>query len=151
MSPKKYPKEVTDYLDSKALNRWKLEWNEVSGIENVVVIPAISEFENFPNLLNSLNKNDCASLQKSLIIFVINNSVSSENKIKDDNKKSTDLLRSIISKSTSHNFLAEILPSGINIGLIDASSEGNEFTKKEAGVGLARKIGLDEALKVLKK
>ena len=148
MNQKKYPKEVFDYLDSKAINRWKLEWNEASGIENVIVIPAISEFENIPNLLSSLIKNDRTSLRKTLIIIVINNSVLSENKIKDDNKKSTDLLRSIISKSTCDNFLAQISKSGINIGLIDATSKGNEFTEKEAGVGLARKIGLDEALKV---
>ena len=148
MSQKKYPKEVIDYLNRKAINRWKLEWNEVSGIENVIVVPAIAEFENIHNLLSSIIKNDRSSLQKTLIIFVINNSLSSDSKIKEDNRKSLELLRSIMNKYTSEDFLVDISKKDINIGLIDAASDGNEFTDKEAGVGLTRKIGLDEALKV---
>ena len=42
----------------------------------------------------------------------------------------------------------QIIQSGIKIGLIDAASEGKEFDDDEGGVGLARKIGMDTALRV---
>ena len=36
--------------------------------------------------------------------------------------------------------------SGLNIGFVDAASAGKELPQKDAGVGLARKIGMDLAL-----
>lgn len=148
MNQKTNPKEVLNYLNDKALNKWEFEWTEASGVEIVVVIPAISEFENIKNVLSSLIKNDRSLLQKSLMIFVINNSLSSSREIKEDNKLSLNLLRAIINKSDADSFINEISKSGIKIGVIDAASEGKEFEDKQAGVGLARKIGLDQALKV---
>jgi len=149
MNQKTYPKEVFGYLKDKALKKWELEWIESSGIDQVIVIPAICEFQNIKNLLSSLIKNDRSLLQKALVIFVINNSISSNQQIKEDNKQSLDLLRAIINKSNSDKFINEILKSGIKIGLVDVASERKEFEDKEGGVGLARKIGLDQALKVL--
>lgn len=148
MNQKTYPKEVFAYLKDKALKKWDLEWIEVSGIDQVIVVPAICEFQNIKNLLSSLIKNGRSLLQKTLVIFVINNSVSSNQQIKEDNKKSLELLRAIINKSNSAQFINKISKSGIQVGLIDASSKGKEFEDKQAGVGLARKIGLDHALKV---
>jgi hypothetical protein len=148
MNQKIYPQEVSKYLENKVLKKWELEWNEVSGIEQIIVVPAICEFQNIQNLLASLIKNDRLLIEKSLVIFVINNSFSSSNKIKEDNKQSLALLRTIKSKSISDQFINEISKSGIRVGVIDASSEGKEFEDKEGGVGLARKIGLDQALKV---
>ena len=148
MTQKLYPEEVINFINDKALNKWKLEWVEVPGIEQVVVVPAICEFENIKNLLSSLIKNDLSLLKKSLVIFVINNSINSNQEIKEDNKKSLFLLREIINKSGSDNFVFEISNSGIQIGVIDAASKDKEFEDKQAGVGLARKIGLDQGLKV---
>ena len=48
---KAYPDKVAEYLEYKSYKQWNLEWNEVRGIETVVVIPAISEFENINQLL----------------------------------------------------------------------------------------------------
>jgi hypothetical protein len=42
----------------------------------------------------------------------------------------------------------QILNSGIRIGLIDAASEGQEFEATDAGVGLARKVGMDKSLQI---
>jgi len=148
MTHKIYPEEVVNYLKDKAIKKWELEWVEVSGIDQVIVVPAICEFPNIKNLLSSLIKNDRSILHKSLVIFVINNSVSSSHEIKEDNKKSLSLMRAIINGSNSDKFVYEISKSGIQIGVLDVASEGKEFEAKQAGVGLARKIGLDQALKV---
>ena len=101
---KAYPDKVTEYLEYKSYKQWILEWNEVRGIETVVVIPAISEFENIKQLLSSLARNPKQYLQKSLIIFVINNSISSDSEVKADNKQSLEYLRSLIKKNFSDNF-----------------------------------------------
>jgi len=148
MNQKTYPKEVFAYLKDKGLKKWELEWIEVSNIDQVIVVPAISEYENIKNLLSSLIKNDRSLLQKALLIFVINNSFSSSLEVKEDNKQSLELLRAIINKSNSDKFINEISKSKMQIGVVDASSKGKEFEDKQAGVGLARKIGLDQALKV---
>ena len=148
MNQKDYPEEVIYYLTDKAFKKWELEWTEVPGTDQVIVVPAISEFKNIKNLLSSLIKNDRSLLQKTLVIFVINNSISSNKDIKEDNRKSLSLLRAIINKQNIDEFVYEIYKSGIQIGIIDAASEGKEFEDKQAGVGLARKVGLDLALKV---
>lgn len=145
---KAYPEKVADYLKKKFLKNWELEWLEISGIQATIIIPAICEFENIKKVLQSLTKNDKSCLQKSLVIFVINNSVSSDPEVKVDNNKSLALLREIIERKSSDNFAGIIFCSGIQIGLIDAASEGKEFNDDEGGVGMARKIGMDTALQV---
>jgi len=143
-----YPEEVSNYISKRALKKWNLEWEEVCGIDLVVVIPAICEFENIKNLLSTLIKQSQTALQKSLVIFVVNNSVSSGQIVKDDNKQTIEYLRSLISKNSTDILSKEIIKSGLLIGLVDAASEGNELDDKKAGVGLARKIGMDKALQV---
>jgi hypothetical protein len=145
---KAYPDKVAEYLEYKSYKKWILEWNEVPGVETVVVIPAICEFENIKLLLSSLARNQKQYLQKSLIIFVVNNVISSDPEVKADNNRSVDYLRAIVKKIFSDQFSEQILESGIRIGLIDGSSEGKEFDDKSAGVGLARKVGIDAALQV---
>ena len=54
----------------------------------------------------------------------------------------------MINKKSSDRIAEIIYNSGLQIGLIDAASEGKEFDDTEGGVGLARKIGIDTALKV---
>ncbi len=118
------------------------------GIEIAIVIPAICEFENIKRVLISLAQNDKSCLQKSLIIFVINNSISSQQEVKDDNKASLKFLRALMIGNPSDQLSIQIIQSGIRIGLIDTASEGKEFDDAIAGVGLARKIGMDSALQV---
>ena len=145
---KSYPKKVADYLEKKSLKKWNLEWVEFSGIEIAIVIPAICEFDNIQRLLPSIAKNDKSYLQNSIIIFVINNSNSSQQEVKDDNKSSLKFLRALIRGNPSDQLSNQIIHSGIRIGLIDAASEGKEFDDAQAGVGLARKIGMDTALQI---
>ncbi len=145
---KVFPEKVTEYLENKCDKHWKCEWNEVPGIDTVIVIPAICELENIKLLLSSLVQNPKSALQKSLIIFVVNNSISSNSEVRANNKSSLEFLRSLLNKKSSDNVSRQILNSEIRIGLIDAASDENEFDDKNAGVGLARKIGMDTALQV---
>jgi len=142
------PEEVSNYISKRAFKHWNLEWEEVREIELVVVIPAICEFENIKNLLSSLIKQSQTVLQKTVVMFVVNNSISSELKVKDDNKRSIKFLRALITKNSTDKLSKEIIESGIRIGLIDAASEGKELDDKKAGVGLVRKIGMDKAIQV---
>ena len=145
---KVYPNKVAEYLENKSYKQWDLEWDEVPEISTVIVIPSICEFANIKPLLSSLARNPKQYLQKSLIIFVINNSFSCDREVKADNKRSLDYLRALIRNNSSDMFSKQFLELGIRIGLIDASSEGKEFDDIIAGVGLARKIGMDTALRV---
>jgi len=96
---KSYPNKVAEYLENKSHNQWSLEWIEVPGIETVIVVPSICEFENITLLLLSLVQNPQSYLKKSLIIFVVNNSISSGPEVKADNKRSLEYLRSLIRKN----------------------------------------------------
>jgi len=145
---KVYPEKVAEYLEKKSLKRWNLEWVESSGIQVAVVIPAICEFENIKKVLQSLAQNDKSCLQKSLVIFVINNSVSSYPEVKEDNTKSIAFLREMINKNSPDKISGINFGSDMQIGLIDCASDGKEFDDAEGGVGLARKIGIDTALQV---
>ena len=142
------PENVICYLKKSSSNRWNLEWNTASGIEVAIVIPAICEFENINVLLESLCLNDRSCLVKTLVIFVINNSVSSDSKTKINNQRSIEYLRTVIFNNSNDPIISKFFNSGIRIGLIDAASAGKEFDDNEAGVGLARKTGMDAALTV---
>ena len=131
------PITVLNYLDKYGLNNWSLELSSDKKFNNIVVIPAIQESENIKLLLTSLLENDKKYLEKSLFVFVINNLKSSDNEIKTDNKKSLEYLRKIILEKNDY---------GINIGLVDASSNGLELPEKDGGAGLAIKRGMDIAL-----
>jgi hypothetical protein len=113
----------------------------VSNIDTIIVIPAIDEYDNIQRLLHSLELNDRSHLIHTVFLFVINNAVSASEKIKDENRKTVAYLRNIVHGESCEYY-------GLQIGLIDASSPGKELPDKAAGVGLARKIGMDESLQL---
>ena len=47
--------------------------------------------------------------------------------------------------------LLNITDTKLRLGYIDASSKGFEIPEREGGVGMARKIGMDKALRLLNK
>jgi hypothetical protein len=143
-----FPNTLTKYLHKNLRNNWQLEWDETEGVDTVVVIPAICEYDNIKRLLFSLSRNTNSSFKNSLIIFVVNHSISSNPEVKLDNKLTLEYLRSLIRKNPMDQSQRQILDSGIRLGLIDAASEGKEFEDLYAGVGLARKIGMDKALQI---
>ena len=142
-----YPELVEAYIKRQSPNPWKLEWTEKRGINNVIVVPAIAEFENLETLLTSLVNNKPDYFSSTLVIFVINNDPTDSKEVKESNSKSLKLLRSIIQQKNDNDpFIKIVTKSGLNFALIDASSKGKELSEKDSGVGLARKTGLDLAL-----
>jgi len=142
-----YPDIVEAYLKRQSPYPWKLEWIEKKGISNIIVVPAIAEFENLKTLLTSILNNKPDYFSSTLVIFVINNKPTDSKEVKESNKKSLKLLHSIIrQKDIDNPLVRKVVDSGLSIALIDASSKGKEFSEKDSGVGLARKTGLDFAL-----
>lgn len=130
------PKEITRYLSRQKIDTWNIELKNKKLYSNVIIIPALDEYENIPKLLDSLSQNSKIHLPETLILVVVNNTYSAEQKIKNENQKLLKYLRSQINNTS------------INLGIIDASSKGKELSDKDGGVGLARKIGMDLALKL---
>jgi hypothetical protein len=142
------PDYITTYLNKFSLKKYEIEWQNKSGINNVIIIPAIAEYENIKILLTSLLENDSEYFESTLVLFVINNSPNSSAKVKTDNQKSLDCLRSIIYNNTNAEYMNELRQADLSVGLIDAASESKELNEKHSGVGLARKIGMDLALTI---
>ena len=144
------PVSVERYLNKFGLRDWKIENSELNKITSAVIIPAICEYYYIRRLLDSLADIDKEFFSSTLFVFVVNNPVSSSLEVKENNLKSIFFLRSIIKKENpaGDELVSKIISSGMNLGLADASSSGRELPKKDAGAGLARKIGMDLALTV---
>ena len=142
------PAYVSTYLRKYYLNGWQAEINSGKYFNNIVVIPAINEFDNILRLLHSLSLNDPEYFQSTLFLFVINNAKDINAEIKSDNFRTIEFLRRIIDKNDFNDELIKsILERKMNISIVDASGSGKELPDKDAGVGLARKIGMDIALR----
>ena len=132
-----YYKNIDKYLTKFDLPKWKVvQRNEHEKFSNVIVIPAISEFENIIRLTDSILLNNLDKINKTLALFVINNKKNDSSEIKTNNFHSIQYLNKLINKSNEN----------LKFGFIDSSTEGNEPPEKDAGAGLARKIGMDSAL-----
>ncbi len=142
--------KINKYLQKFGYDGWKLEIASEGNISNVIVVPAISEYRNVITLLNSLSKNHSDYFDSTVIIFVVNNSVNTNSKIRKNNLKTCELLKQIISNQRNNSYFDNPHANWdkLRIGLIDACSEGNEFPTKLSGAGFARKIGMDASLRV---
>ncbi len=129
------PADVEKYLKKFGSDKYRLLSVPPKKFKMAVVIPAICEYDNFLLLEKSLLENDCENINEVIVIVVVNNSNSASAEIKKDNAKLIGHLKKDI-------------PRKLQFSLIDASSPGNEFDEKDAGVGLARKTGMDEALRI---
>ena len=145
---RRLPDHIVSYLNKFSIEEYEIEWKIKSGISNVIVVPAIAEYENIKILLSSLTENNFEFFSSTLILFVINHSAETTEEVKTNNQKSLDFLRSIIHNNTNVMLQSRNKRSNISVGLIDAASKGNTLEKKHCGVGLARKIGMDLALVV---
>jgi hypothetical protein len=131
------PIEVNRYLKKHNLNPWEIELKSEQLFNHIIVIPALDELENIPILLDSLSLNSKKYLAETLVLVIINNTVSTKRTVIEENISLLNYLRTY----TREN-------SCINLGIIDAASEGKELPEKSGGVGFARKIGMDLALKL---
>jgi hypothetical protein len=132
----KLPKRIQNYLSKMSVGKWNVEPSPSRFYDHIIVIPAINEYLNIKKLLESLSQNDEEYLHNTLIIPVINNSPEDRPIIIEENRKTIEYLKEQINDAS--------FP--LNIGLIDASSSGRELPLKIAGVGSARKIGMESAV-----
>ena len=126
------PDKISAYLKKRASDTWKIENDHPKYFQNIIVVPSIAETQNLPAFINSLEQNDKLELNNTLLLIVVNHSISSTNEVKEDNKKTLEYLRNLSTK--------------INLSFVDACSSDREMDDKNGGVGLARKIGMDLAL-----
>ena len=131
----KTPQIISEYLKKQKLSNWKIELNNSISYNNIIVIPALDELQNIKNLLKSLSKNSKRHLEETLILIVVNNKISESSEIIEENQKLIKYLQGL--KKSEFR---------LNIGHIDASSQGKSLPDKIGGVGLARKIGMDLSL-----
>jgi hypothetical protein len=144
-----FPPAVENYIEKYGLSYWNLETLLTSGITAAVVVPAIAEFENIKIFLSSFRELDSRYFNSTQLIFVINNTDSSNDAVKLDNQQTLIYLRNLISGNPEDSLSREILDKEINIGIVDAASPRKTMPNKDGGVGLARKIGMDIALNIL--
>ncbi|MEW6507638.1 MAG: glycosyltransferase family A protein [Bacteroidota bacterium] len=128
------PPTVYQYLQKYGSMKWSVQTERHKLYDNVIVVPAVAEYDNINNLLNSLRKNDRKYFSNTLVLFVINNGESASDDLIFNNSQTIFLLNNLIGKDQ------------LNIGIVDASSQSLCLPDKDAGVGLARKIGMDLAL-----
>lgn len=140
------PIHIHKYLSKKSIGNWVVTPDGIKLFNNIVVVPALAEFENIKKLLQSLTKNDMKYFNSTLILFVVNNCASADDKIKSENTITIDYLNGLISNHINDKVSRSVNASSLNIAYIDASTSGFEMPDKEGGVGFARKIGMDLAL-----
>jgi len=97
-----------------------------------IVIPCYNELDYIFETLKSINQQNQKILNETLVIVVINNSKDEKESVKNNNQKT---YQKLIEKKYNYNLIA-----------IDAFSKDNAIPNKLAGVGFARKIGLDFSL-----
>lgn len=128
-----YLKMRGNYLKKRGITSpWRINPHPNRKFNQVVVIPAYGESEFLSHTLSSLGENDPDILRDTMIVVVVNHSEDADEFIKYDNEKTLQFLLSM-----------EYL---FTLGIVDAATPGLELPSKQAGVGLARKIGMDLAL-----
>ncbi len=121
----------TPYLQKQALFAAQISGKPSDGLGMIVVIPAKDE----PKLLDSLEALDNASKSKGAVevIVVINDSEKDEASLKERNRKLFEKAKKWGATHSSSQIKYHILYH-------------SNLVPKHAGVGLARKIGMDEAI-----
>jgi hypothetical protein len=131
---------------------------DTAGVERVVVIPVLAEKDSLFKTLASLAANPAGELARTLVICVVNNHAAPRAAVEDirDNQQTLARLTALLpdrrvppaSCPPGEDF-ALLAGSGLRLGVIDASSPGQEISERDGGVGTARKIGMDAALELL--
>ena len=151
---------LNDYLNKYAAGpHWELVAENLENIDQIVVIPAYAEKELIFDTLASLAANDDAVLENTLVLSVINNKAASPAVDKENNAQTLQLFKMLIYgepfsryrlSGRLHHLLQNISDRHLRLAFVDASSPGLEIPQHSGGVGMARKIGMDIALRVLK-
>ena len=133
---------IDKYLAKRAdLERWPLVAGDTSSLRRVVVIPALAEHDYLDETLASLAANPEEELRETLVICVVNN--------RGPAHTTTDVLENNQRTLADLERRVQQPEDGVRAAYVDAASPGCELPPKD-GVGLARKIGLDWGLAVLR-
>jgi len=153
------PYLLNQYIKNYTVSeKWKLTAGNTENISQVIVIPAYAESSMLFSTLASLARNSSSSLDYSLVLCVINNKINSPADVKVNNHQTMEYLDVLVNKKSAKQLpgnknlkeaLQFIADARLKLGYIDASSEGLEIPDNEGGVGMARKIGMDTALRLL--
>lgn len=134
---------VLAYFHKRSMHRaWPcIEGNlRAGGLTQAVVIPVLAESANLFLTLSDLAANSPAMLEKTLVLCVVNNRTP-DRAAEGDVADNECTLESLPDFAAAH--------PALRLTWIDAATEGRELGPKD-GVGLARKIGLDWALGILR-
>ena len=144
--PDLLPGYVNTYFKKNGLEQKKVS-GHTSGVNCCICIPSLNEFDNLKILFNSLAGNDPAFFSDSLFLIIVNNTENADDAVKQNNLLTIDYLNDIVNGHSTPD-TSQILKSGLRVAYIDASTSGNGLNNDEGGVGLARKIAMDEALRI---
>lgn len=126
--------QINTYLRKRGIKGpWELSPIPNHKFQNIVIIPAYAESKHIGFTLDSLSQCEVDSFDETMVVVVVNNEANPPSHIIDNNQES--LLNLTKRKDPFY------------VTIIDASSAGLSIPKKYAGVGMARKIGMDLALK----
>jgi hypothetical protein len=129
------PAPVQRYLDRSGVKGpWQLSGQSQAGFSGAVVIPSLAEGESLFATLQSLSRNPPEWVARFLVVVVVNHGEEAAAEEKRQNQ--ADLVRlAVFAEQTD-----------LRLTWIDAVSPGQEIPVRQAGVGFARKLGLDLAL-----
>ncbi len=131
----------------------------LEGAKQAVVIPTLAERSSLFRTLASIARNPSDELRHTIVICVVNNHrphMAVSNQIR-DNQETLAILKDIVFGSPISSLpsddiyedLRQVVGSALRIAYIDASSPGQEIPDHDGGVGTARKIGMDAALRII--
>ena len=125
---------LNKYLEKKSVHKVGKPHKSITQkkFDFFVVIPCYNEFDYIFKTLESINNQEQTILNNTLIIIVINNSKEESDLVKSNNQNT---YQKLIEKKYNFNFI-----------VIDSFSKEYAIPEKLAGVGYARKIGLDFSL-----
>jgi len=152
---------LDDYLIKYAASsKWHLLAKSTHNIKQAIVIPAYNELEMIFDTLSSISDNPESSLDMTLVVCVVNNKADASEEVRQNNFQTLKILTDLIYNHSydlnnidryKRDSIEKIVNSRIRLGCIDASSPELEIPQKVGGVGMARKIGMDMALRTLQK
>jgi hypothetical protein len=133
------PSGFESYLKNRGIHGpWGIDGCSKGLFAGAVVIPALAESNGIIGSLSSLALNPPSFLSRFLVLVVVNHREDASHSDKVDNGKSLELLADF-----------QRTNSDMCLAWVDAASTGYELPGKHGGVGLARKIGMDLALRLL--
>ena len=132
------PSNIRAYLNKRAAGKpWQINTPPARTFSGAVVIPSLAEAVNLPQTLESLSRNPADLLDRFMILIVVNQRADAPEKDTSDNRMTLENL-----PLWQQQFGLD------NLFWVDAAQPGFELPPKQ-GVGLARKVGLDLALRFL--